>query len=175
MKRKLVSAILTVALATAVVFAPMQKAQAGVGGLIIAFGGTQIVAILGGAISVGSLIAMYTVDTEDPFAGLGMFAWMMLGVIILDEDGSQAVRYSHIGPEQAETLGVSLDDAEVFNGEVEEVNAILGTISGELSALEAPSLEDAQAAWDKYGDNLQPGSRRVIDKISIAVDAQLAN
>jgi hypothetical protein len=175
MKSKISSTLLAALLAVTVIFAPMQKSHAAIGGLIWLFGGTEVVAIVGGGTVLGGYIwALIEAEVgNDEWAGLRGIAFALLGLYILDEDGQQSMNYGHLEEEQIANLGITKDQARVFNGQLEEVNAVKDTIASTVGQLENPSFEDVQGLWQEHSGVLAPETMVVVDKISQALQESL--
>lgn len=101
--------------------------------------------VLGGAVGVLSL-------------GMGYFGFLLL-------DGEQEAKFTELTADAAESLKVSAADIEIYNSEVEQVNAIAREIGEEL-ADDPENVERSKALWAELGSQLSPETMKTVIAIA---------
>lgn len=182
MKNRFIAGI-TAVLAVAQL-ASARPSQAAIGGLttlllppvgipILALGGLSFG--LGGAV----YIARSAQDKSDPYPMLVGVPLMLLGLVLLEDNGRTEVRFSEMSPEQGAALGLSAAETQSYNSELEEINAIRESVEAELflrfkSAGEVSS-QDAATIWDRYSDTISPEALAAVRKISAGITAAMSD
>jgi hypothetical protein len=102
--------------------------------------------------------------------GLGIAAAVVsaaggyLGFIILD--GKQEAKFAEISADAASELGVSEAEREIYNSEIEQVNAIAREIGSELVNQNSDSVEAARDMWMDLGTELSPETMKTVIAIA---------
>ncbi len=102
--------------------------------------------------------------------GLGIAAFAVtavggyFGLLILD--GEQSAKFAELSAEAAQELGVSESDREIFNSEVEQVNAIAREIGSELVKADSDSVELSRDLWIDLGSELSPETMKTVIAIA---------
>jgi hypothetical protein len=149
------------------------RSHAIVGGAQLLVGGSSNIAVAGAVFSVvGYLTSGLKNDGPKAMTIFGGVL-LVLGLIILDEENQHLLAYGELREEERKELGVSDHIAEVFNGQLEEVNAIHHTIIDEIEQMENPSLQEATRLWGIYGEGLAHETKLVLE--NIALNFQRAN
>ena len=128
--------------------------------------------ILGAAIIGGAAVSAYggyrlirqgqgTVGTAVILTSLFSAYW---GLLILE--GEQDGKFSELSAEAAGTLGISEANRDVYNAEVDQVNAIAREIGLELKRQKTDSAELARDLWLELGTELSPETMDVVVKIA---------
>lgn len=91
-------------------------------------------------------------------------AGAFIGVMLLD--GQQEAEFSELTPDSAGALGVTASEREVYNSEVEQVNAIAREIGSELHRQGSESAELARDLWVELGTQLSPETMKTVIAIA---------
>ncbi len=92
-------------------------------------------------------------------AGGGYFGFLLL-------DGEQKAQFSELSSEGAEGLKISESDREIYNSEIEQVNAIAREIGSELAKQGSDSAELARDMWIELGTELSPETMKTVIAIA---------
>ncbi len=87
------------------------------------------------------------------------------GLVLLDQEGSSGLTFSEISADRALALGVSQESLEVYNHELEELNAIKDSVASDLANDQHPTIEKSAELWSGYKANLSPATLEVMGKI----------
>lgn len=118
-----------------------------------------IAALGGGAVAGGGVLLIPTLPI---WGSLGFVVFGALGIILLDDNTVLEMSYSPIDVNQPELYrGLSLEEVEVYNSEVEELNAIKKTIQAEIT--DESSVDDLNALWNSYKNFLSPETVKVAE------------
>lgn len=94
--------------------------------------------------------------------------WLLIpivaGFVILD--GEQEVNYVPLSDEEAQKLKMSKSELELFNQEIDQVNAVVEHVSLELSEMENPTKEDSMRIWKDVKDALSPEAFSALQKVT---------
>lgn len=90
---------------------------------------------------------------------VGAFGFMLL-------DGGQEARFAELSAEGAEELGLSELDREIYNSEVEQVNAVAREIGAELLRQKSQDPELARDLWIDLGTTLSPETMKTVIAIA---------
>ncbi len=108
--------------------------------------------------------------TAHTVEGVGAFivaaAVAYVGLIILD--GQRSAEFSELSLDHAAKLDVTAGDIEIYNSEVEQVNAIAREIGDVLMEKGQDNVELSTELWMDLGTNLSPETMKVV----IAVASQ---
>lgn len=80
----------------------------------------------------------------------GLVLGSIVGLIFLEETGT--IEFSKLSEEQALKLGIKINQAEIYNSEIEEVNILLKEVASQLD--EKSSLEATQLLWEEYSEHV---------------------
>ncbi len=107
-------------------------------------------------------------STATTVAGVGVIllsaAGAYFGLIILD--GEQKAEFSELSTETALDLNISENEREIYNSEVEQVNAIAREIGSELAKQGSESAELARDMWIELGTELSPETMKTVIAIA---------
>ena len=92
-------------------------------------------------------------------AGGAYFGFLLL-------DGEQKAQFSELDAEAASSLGVTAADVEIYNSEIEQVNAIAREIGSELVNQNSDSPELAREMWMELGTQLSPETMKTVIAIA---------
>lgn len=130
--------------------------------------------MLAGA-GVGGIIAEKTyhnnndiIATGGTFIGIGSAIIAAVGIIALDGEGGQKLAFAEISTKQAKALGVSAEEARIFNAELDMANQVFTQVTSDLDRMEKPQAKDAKALWDQYESMLSAETVSVMKKISLS-------
>lgn len=128
--------------------------------------GNPVVTILGAASlgGAGIYMAAGANDTIGESFVRAFFGLIVGAVGLTLLDGEQAYEFAEISSSEARSLGVSAEEREAFNLELDQVNAIAEAVATELP--EKASVEEAKALWAQYGEMLHPQALSATIKIS---------
>lgn len=135
-------------------FAAPMAVVAGAGAMVGAAGGVYAGArvIRNGRTVLGSGIILVSVAA-------GFFGFLLL-------DGEQEAKFAELTPEGAEAIGVSAAELEIYNSEIEQVNAIAREIGSELVKQNSESVELARDLWMELGSELSPETMKTVIAIA---------
>ena len=152
-----------------------RTSSAGVGGVLSIAGGAGLpIMVVGGAVLTTGLgiglipsegcgkESFFCFHTKDIVAALMDFA----GLVILDSNDHHGVAFSALSEKDANTLGVSDEQALAYNNELDELNAIRDEVTARLLESKKPTLEMSQAAWNELKTQVSPKAYTVVEKIS---------
>jgi hypothetical protein len=88
------------------------------------------------------------------------------GVLLLDEESGQTLRFQAVTTAEANTLGLTSGEESAFNVEIDEVNAVSQSVGAELKAMKKPGVADSKALWEKYRAELSPEAYSAVGKVS---------
>lgn len=89
----------------------------------------------------------------------GLFGLMLL-------DGEQEAKFSELSLDSADDLGITASELEIYNSEVEQVNAIAREIGSELNGQGSDSAELARDMWIELGTQLSPETMKTVIAIA---------
>ena len=123
-------------------------------------------AIAGAALElVGSPYAHYG------HANTRITGWLMVvgGIVLLDQKTS-TFSFSNISDVDAQKLGLSMNDVDSFNEELDMVNAINDTVYGELVKAETKEegIMISKKVWTEGKSDLSEGTVRVLEAVTTA-------
>lgn len=87
-----------------------------------------------------------------------------IGLVLLDEN-TQELSFGEISEERANELGIAKAEREEFNSQLEEVNFLKDDLLIELSSLDSPTMEDANAMWEDRKDVLSENAYSALEKV----------
>lgn len=130
-------------------------------------------AVVGGiaimAVSAGAGYGGYRlVKGGNTAAGIAVMAVAAAGAYFgfLILDGEQSAKFAELTPVGAEALGVSPAELEIYNSEIEQVNAIAREIGSELVNQNSNSPELARDMWQDLGSSLSPETMKTLIAIA---------
>lgn len=115
-----------------------------------AYGGYRLVKTGKTALGIGVMILS---------AGGGYFGFLLL-------DGEQGAKFSELSAEGASDLGITAAELEIYNSEVEQVNAIAREIGSELTKQNSDSADLARDMWMELGTQLAPETMKTVIAIA---------
>lgn len=149
-----------------IAFAPVQKSQAAVAGVMAIAGSPAAggVALAGlGSAGVGYLATISASSCDGGTCVVGLFLGLVVGVVLLDEE-SGSIEFDQISSDLAKKLELSKLDMEVYNSEIEEANMIFSEVQSQLTG--ESSVEESQELWSEYSDFLSPETFKVMKKLA---------
>lgn len=140
--------------AVGVSFAAPLAVIAGVAAMGVAAGGVYggVRVIQNGRTILGSGIILIS-------TAAGFYGFLLL-------DGEQEAKFAELTAEGAEAIGVSAAEAEIYNSEIEQVNAIAREIGSELVRQKSDSAELAKELWTELGAELSPETMKTVIAIA---------
>ncbi|MEK7690085.1 MAG: hypothetical protein AAB425_03600 [Bdellovibrionota bacterium] len=178
-KKTLIIACAVSTLATGMNLVRSPSAHAAIGA--IATGGAISVPV---AIAAGSVLGLgltYGIIVDVSWGDgmvVGTAVWSVIGLIIggiiLDEQSGQ-VSFAEIETEEkALSLGLNAAEAQAYNSELDQVNAVRETIEAEVATVDGDRLKAAEALWADYGANaLSQDAWSAVQKVSHNLAVQL--
>jgi len=157
-----------------------KRADAIVGAVTNIAGGAGFPAlILGGVLIASGATIMNVTDpgsatttTNAVISAIGFVGGAgltVLGFILLDEQNS-SLSFAALTPDKAAALGISTDEMQSFNSELEELNAIADQASVAVRSSGARTVSDATEAsslvWKDCKDSLSPLTFSALTKVS---------
>ncbi len=147
-------------LAFTLIFTPTHKSEAAVGGLLSLAVSVPAVIAVGGVSTLVGGVAFLIGDRTGGDTGFVLFfgggALLLLGIALLD--GEQAIEFAEVNPSMKHLQGISQDDMETYNSELDQLNAINAQITEEAAA---DRDIDAKARWSEMGEALSPATLKI--------------
>ncbi len=130
-------------------------------------------AVIAGVAAIGlSGVAAYggvrLIKRGSIIAGVGVLilatAGGFFGLILLD--GENEAKFAELSSASAGDLNLSESDREIYNSEIEQVNAVAREIGSELSKQGSQSAELARDLWIEFGTELSPETMKTVIAIA---------
>ena len=121
------------------------------------YGAMSDLAIAGLGMSVGGVIVA---EYSDEATG---FMLVLMGLVIMDEE-TQTLKFNTLSDKLAQDKGVNLEDAAIYNSEIEEVNIIFNEVTSQLT--KDSTVEDSKKLWSEHQDMLSVETIKVLKTIS---------
>jgi predicted tellurium resistance membrane protein TerC len=128
--------------------------------------GAAPVAVTGLVIALGGRLMIYSAANGhmDEFSSLayaliGLYG-IFVGTVVLDEN-NLSVEFSKVNPETTSKLGLSSDEVEIFNSEIDELNLMANEISSR-----AKTVNEAASLWDEVRVDFSPETFSVLKAIT---------
>lgn len=158
-------AIKCLVLTVLLTFSTTQKSHA-IASVVMAVNGVPTagsVALTGLGIGAGGLTLAVTQVVCYEWNCLTLaFLSLVVGGLVLDEQTS-ALSFSSLSNEQSIDLGLTTEEMNMYNTELDEVNAVFEEV---IINLEADSkIEEARLLWNEYKDFLSPKTFKVMQTI----------
>jgi hypothetical protein len=147
------------------------KAMVGVFTLnpVLVVGGLAV-GVTGGVVTLFSVTLPENRLTRTGYslAVAGAFTGLLAGAVgFVAFDGQQDASFAEISATQAKKLGLTVDEMNSYNSEIDEVNALGAHVDAELSSLSKPTLEDSAAIWSSVKSAVAPATYSAMQKISV--------
>jgi hypothetical protein len=165
--RKLTAGLLALALGTVATSVPTRNAQAVVGTstgniALIVLGG---IATATGVVSMGA--GLFSNDSEQSSRMLGGGgALFLIGVIVLDSDGSPSLKYPPIDAKTANDCHLTKPEYAAYEENIDETNAAVDGIMADMKAGQNVTIEASKAAWESHSSGLDATTRSAVGKLS---------
>lgn len=158
-------------LLTVVTLSHSKPSQAAVGALVstpvliagLAIGGTGLVGTTIGLFKCGES------GSGDAQGWCGAFILILgipvilLGLVVLE--GEQEVQFRELNNAEASKIGITNDELEVYNSEIDQANMLIADVKAELSKIKKPTAKDSSAAWNDVKDLVAPATYAAMQKI----------
>lgn len=178
--------LLTIGLAGSLVMTSFPRdshALTGAGLALFGAAGAGSVALIGGTLSVGGLLLAWIDPGFTPDERITVFsigAWALIaGIVTLDAPGVGAPQMQAMSTADAGKLGVTASDVLAYNSELDQINAVLESVTSDGRAFAATEqdagkrVQFAQTSWDSYaGQAISPAARAVVEKIVGSISLQ---
>ncbi|MBD65993.1 MAG: hypothetical protein CME62_12350 [Halobacteriovoraceae bacterium] len=157
---------LFLALIIATTFITPKKSEAAIG---LATGTTPLViAGIAAPLAVGGVLEL--AEGTDDMRGMAFWIGAIvigipLGIILLDGEEEQAIEYTLMDEKMANKMGVTRDEMNSFNQEIDQANVLLEEVALETETLDNPTAEDVRGIWENYQDFVSPETFSVMEKI----------
>ncbi|MGE3608148.1 MAG: hypothetical protein AB7I27_01075 [Bacteriovoracaceae bacterium] len=124
------------------------------------------IALAGLSLAVGGAVMSDKLNVKyDGVEGImGLLA--VAGVIILDGSEGQQFAFTKLDSQNAIKLGLSVDEMNSFNSEIDQANFLISEVNHELSQIESPSAQDAAKIWKDLKELVSPETYAVMGKIT---------
>jgi len=100
------------------------------------------------------------------FGYIGSAIVAAVGIVALDGEKGQKVEFAELSKKQAKQLGITSEEAQIYNSELDMVNQVFVQVTSDLDRMEKPEPKDAKALWEQYESMLSVESISVMKKIS---------
>ena len=138
-------------------------------GSVLAGGGVGLMSWGSWAIGFGNADSGINGSIEK---GIGILS-MIAGVILLDGDSGHDLVFAAVSPQDAQKIGLTAEEAQSFNLELPEVNAVRESIQSEVASDVKGGKRladvDVHAKWENYRDMLSPVTFSALEKVSAHV------
>lgn len=94
----------------------------------------------------------------------------LVGLVILDNE--QSMSYSEISEEEGNKLGLTYEEIDSYNREIDQVNALASYVDGRMAELKKPKTEDAKKVWEEVADSVYPETFSAMQKITASMLAK---
>ena len=151
MKKRILSLVIVLLMSTT--FVP-QKANA-IAGAVLA----NSYLVIGGAV-----VSLY--------ARIGNMTstWRLIlsisGLLLLNEEGRAQVELVALSDEDIEKMGITSLERDIYNSELEELNAIADEVEFSLNQLDKPTVDEAKDLWEENRELVSKESWSVLQKIA---------
>lgn len=128
--------------------------------------------VIGGGALVGTTIGVVKCNENGGGSESGLCGAIMiligapiliLGLVVLD--GEQEVQFRELNDAEAAKIGISSDDLEIYNSEIDQANMLIADVKTELSKIKKPSAQDSAKAWSSVKDLVSPATYETMQKI----------
>lgn len=124
-----------------------------------------IITAVSGVTAIGTITALSVTGTY--FTGaltliLFSIPGAAIGLVVLDEKNAD-LKFRPLTEDKALLLGISNDDLEIFNSEVDELNAIKAEVESQVT--DKLSDEEIALMWSDYAQSLSPETMTVAAKV----------
>jgi len=134
------------------------KTAATVGGIAT---GTSAAVFFGGVGLANAGVVTFNLASAVLFT-MGTAFVGALGLIILDDKTVVDIEFQPIDYLDTETVaGLSLDEIQMYNAEIDELNAVRKTIQSEMS--DSSTVKDANKLWNSFKDILHPATVKIAE------------
>jgi hypothetical protein len=161
-----VVALIIAILGAQVAHPPRANAAAGIG-LAVA-GGGGIALMVAGGVTVALGLGMSSESMNDAMGQILFF----LGFLLLDKEDGEII-FGSISESDSQKLGVSQDQINSYNQELDKINLIREQIQSELYTAvqngEKVDFSTAHEKWEQYKAHISPAAYAVLEKISANV------
>lgn len=145
-----------------------RPSQAAIGAIVAApavVTGGLVIAGLG----AGTTLALaVTAGPNDLGAGILMMFFTLpalaLGLLVLD--GEQGISYSPVSLKDATRLGLSAEELNSFNQEIDQVNALASYVDSEVAQMKDATEDDAAEIWKDVKNEVRPETFSALVKIT---------
>lgn len=164
-------AVLTLAATTAPLMAPSTSQAAVIGGFV--GGPVGAAMVVGGIVLAINPLMAATGPLDKKLSGMSnkeglLWAGVAAFFIVLDDSsGDSSVRFGMLTESKRKALRISRESAQIFNENLEEINAIAQDVSIELNAMSHPTTRDSAELWKRaldanFDSNTQAALKEVI-------------
>jgi hypothetical protein len=87
-----------------------------------------------------------------------------IGVIVLD--GEQQLLFNQVNPKDTAKLGLTSEEVQSFNEELDQANMLLSDVTLELTKMNKPSSQDSAKLWNEMKDLVSPATFSAMQKIA---------
>lgn len=98
-------------------------------------------------------------------------ASLSIGLVLLDKNTSE-LSFGEITDSRAKQLGLTKDEQEAFNSQLEEINFLKDDMIEELSTMKNPTLDDANRMWNQSQDILEKNAFIALTKVRNSFQVQ---
>jgi hypothetical protein len=169
--KALKSSLLALVAVTMLVNSNPAKAWAGVFTLnpVLALGG---LAVGTAGMTAGLFSIIKAVETNNRgveyLATAGSLVGIVVGVVgVFAFDEQQDAAFAPVSARQAKKLGLTVEEMNSYNSEIDEANALGAHVDTELSHFRKPTLEDSVAIWSSVKSAVAPETFSAMQKISV--------
>ena len=88
------------------------------------------------------------------------------GFIVLDGSSSRSLEFTQLSESDATKLGITSDELESYNSNLDQANAIEANVESDLSKIKNPTPQQSYSAWSQYSDALPAQTFSAMQKIA---------
>lgn len=88
----------------------------------------------------------------------------LVGLVILENE--QGMSYAEISEDEGLQLGLTSDEIDSYNREIDQVNALASYVDGRMAELKKPTTEDAKKVWEEVSHSVDTETFSAMQKIT---------
>lgn len=148
------------------------QAKAGIGAMfaapVVVTAGLVVAGTGGAGIGVSTIGMLTTGDAGGvlSFMGLSLISGIvgLFGLVVLD--GEQGMSYAEISEKDGLKIGLTLEEIELYNLEIDQVNAIASYVDSKMADIKNPKVEDSKAVWEYVSHSVSPETFKAMQTIT---------
>jgi hypothetical protein len=164
--KKTVAALLAL---TVISTAALQPKRSEAAMLLAPFSPAVASAVFDGVLATTITAAVVNLTSEDDnvrYKAIGIVYYVGLFGVLLDDSGQQKVALKPIDAKLAAQAGVTAEEQESYNHELDVIQATFDDISAQVAPLKASERKEAsRKLWNEYRSAISPAAFSAFEKI----------